>query len=265
MSHTPALGARVAADPCFVYGDAVAHNTARENARIARTARYMLPEFRRRHQRVELDAVAAYSITSTALSHQTAELVAGCLCRDGFSAAGSVITDGTAGTGGNVFGFAAVFRHVNAVDVDATRAQMLLHNVATLALSNVTVFDNDVTDTAALFAEPGFRAQGVLFLDPPWGGAGYAAHARLSLALGGVPLADVCRAWAPHAPYIALKLPCNFAFAAFAAATADCLAPVLRQDMHEPGARNCAFVLLVLRARRGGARPWPKSHRASGA
>jgi len=167
----------------------------------------------------ELDTIASYSITSPAISRDTARFIASCLLKHHLHAKEAVITDGTACTGGNVFEFAHFFQHVNAVEINITRAQMLLRNVTALQLPNVCAFDNDITHPKLLHETEMFKKGSVLFLDPPWGGPGYQRIPNLTLSLGEegaqVGLAEVCIRWSRFAQFIALKLPRNFALTQF--------------------------------------------------
>ena len=168
---------------------------------------------------IEMDKTTAFSITDPTISRDTARFIASCLLKHHLHAKEAVITDGTACTGGNVFEFAHFFQHVNAVEFNITRAQMLLRNVTALKLPNVCAFDNDITHPKLLHETEMFKKGSVLFLDPPWGGPGYQRIRNLTLSLGEegaeVGLAEVCIRWSRFAQFIALKLPRNFALTQF--------------------------------------------------
>jgi len=170
---------------------------------------------------IEMDKTATFSITDPTISRDTARFIASCLLKHHLNAEEAVITDGSACTGGNVFEFAKFFKHVNAVEFNITRAQMLLRNVTALKLQNVCAFDNDITNPKLLHQTEMFKQGSVLFLDPPWGGPGYQAIQNLNLFLGEegsrVRLAEVCNRWSQFAQFIALKLPRNFALTQFLA------------------------------------------------
>jgi len=122
----------------------------------------------------------------------------------------TVVTDGTACVGGNVFEFSRAFGKVNAVETDETRMQMLQHNVRLLNMKNVNFYHTDITGPITHEIK-----QDIIFLDPPWGGLGYEKIERLQLFLSGKPLRQVCIDLAPKTKLIALKLPFNFDFVHF--------------------------------------------------
>jgi len=167
-----------------------------------------------REQDILLDYEGAFSMTESRIATVQTAIIAQCVIDSGMVPRETVITDGTASIGGNVFEFAAVFRGVNAVEVDKTRVQMLANNVEHLGLSQkVRVWHGDISEIAMAY-NTNLR-QDVLFLDPPWSGPDYWKHKRLSLFLNDMSLREVCNMWAGVTRIIALKLPCNFDFAEF--------------------------------------------------
>ena len=126
----------------------------------------------------------------------------------------TVVTDGTASIGGNIFELATLFKGVNAVEFDGDRVQMLANNVELLGLSmRVWVWHGDISKV--FVAHTTNLRQDVLFLDPPWGGPEYWKQHRFCLFLNNMNLRQVCNLWANSTRLIALKLPCNFDFVDF--------------------------------------------------
>jgi hypothetical protein len=115
-----------------------------------------------------------------------------------------VVTDGTACVGGNVLSFCDYFAHVNAVECDATRVQMLRHNLAVLGKDNATCIHASYLDVMLALT------QDVVFLDPPWGGPEYKELAKVDLYLDDIPLHDICARLQGHAACVVLKVPSNF-------------------------------------------------------
>ncbi|KAG2531012.1 hypothetical protein BBO99_00002255 [Phytophthora kernoviae] len=115
-----------------------------------------------------------------------------------------VVTDGTACVGGNVLSFCDFFTHVNAVENDATRVQMLQHNLQVLSKTNAKCIHASYLDVML-----GLQ-QDVVFLDPPWGGPEYKDLERVDLFLGGVPLHEICTRLQGTAKCVVLKVPSNF-------------------------------------------------------
>ncbi|POM65186.1 S-adenosyl-L-methionine-dependent methyltransferase [Phytophthora palmivora] len=115
-----------------------------------------------------------------------------------------VVTDGTACVGGNVLSFCDFFTHVNAIENDSTRVQMLRHNLQILHKTNAKCIHANYLDVMLELQ------QDVVFLDPPWGGPEYKDLDKVDLFLGGLPLHEVCTRLQGSAKCIVLKVPSNF-------------------------------------------------------
>jgi len=164
-------------------------------------------------QRLQLDNEARYSLTESTLAQIQAAIIADCVKSAGHVPAQTIITDGTASIGGNVFEFVKFFMGVHAVELHEKRSHMLAHNVDVLDMKHkVLVWCGDIT---CVEAASGCFRHDVLFLDPPWTGIGYKNTPKLSLFLTGKSLMQVCNEWADNTMLIALKLPLNFDFGVF--------------------------------------------------
>jgi len=173
---------------------------------------FSTPEYLKKD--ILIDHEGAFSMTESRIAKVQTMFISQCVIDNGMIPRKTVITDGTASIGGNVFEFAAVFKRVDAVEMDKTRVQMLANNVALLGLSQkVCVWHGDISKIE--MARNNNLRQDVLFLDPPWGGPDYRKHKRLSLFLNNVSLQEMCNMWASSTRLIALKLPCNFDFEEF--------------------------------------------------
>jgi len=161
--------------------------------------------------KLQLDHVGAFSVTESDMAMLQAQIISQFVWHSGRSPQNTVITDGTASIGGNVFAFAALFAQVNAVEIDSMRAHMLQHNVEVVGIAEkVHVWCGDICAQAN--ARPGMTPHDVIFLDPPWGGGAYRTQGKLSLCLGHASLQQVCVDWSRESRLIALKLPLNFDF-----------------------------------------------------
>jgi len=161
--------------------------------------------------KLQLDHVGAFSVTESDMAMLQAHIISQFVCHSGRIPQNTVITDGTASIGGNVFAFAALFAQVNAVEINSMRAHMLQHNVEIVGIAKkVRVWCGDICAQAA--ARPGMTPHDVIFLDPPWGGGSYRTQGKLSLCLGHASLQQVCVDWSRESRLIALKLPLNFDF-----------------------------------------------------
>ncbi len=117
-----------------------------------------------------------------------------------------VITDGTAGVGGNTISFAKNFKSVNAIEMDETRFTYLKGNLAAYSLANVDFFQGDYISFVDVLE------QDVIFLDPPWGGRDYKKLEKIRLKMSDVSMEDICNDILRRdlAEMIILKLPFNY-------------------------------------------------------
>eukprot|EP00494_Astrolonche_serrata_P026049 UN26310 len=96
-----------------------------------------------------MDDVAMYSVTDKAVADVQSEIILN------FAPIGkkSIITDGTACVGGNVYSFSQYFKHVNAFEWDKTRHEYLAHNMKILNVKNVICEHGDYTKDHGQFDE----------------------------------------------------------------------------------------------------------------
>ena len=154
------------------------------------------------------------------------------------------ILDGTAGLGGNVFGFARFFAHVRAMELDEKRYKLLQHNIQQLGWAEARV--ECIRGTVLkLFMH---KSSPMVFLDPPWGGYSYRREKNLRLYISKVPLPRLLRQWAQqrkraHPTVVGLKLPTNFSLALFQKDLQG--APVRMYSTHKLSKMLLVIVLLL--------------------
>ena len=88
-----------------------------------------------------------------------------------------IITDATAGVGGNVLSFSKYFYKVNSIELDQNRYNYLVNNINCYNYTNIETFNNNCL--ALIF---NFK-QDIIFFDPPWGGYGYKEKKNIKLNL----------------------------------------------------------------------------------
>ena len=154
------------------------------------------------------------------------------------------ILDGTAGLGGNVFGFARFFAHVRAMELDEKRYKLLKHNIQQLgwAVPRVECIRGTVLK---LFMH---KSAPLVFLDPPWGGYSYRREKNLRLYINKVPLPCLLRQWAQQRKrarptVVGLKLPTNFSLSLFEKDLQG--APVRMYSTHKLSKMLLVIVLLI--------------------
>ena len=122
-----------------------------------------------------------------------------------------IITDGTAGVGGNAISFDKYFKKVNAVENNSTRFKYLVNNMK-IYESQLTEFYHADYTTIYLKLE-----QDVVFLDPPWGGPDYKNQNKIKIKLSNIPIETIINNLmnTQQASLVVLKLPLNYDYEYF--------------------------------------------------
>jgi hypothetical protein len=115
-----------------------------------------------------------------------------------------IVTDATAGVGGNSLTFGLYVWHVNSVEIDYQRSMYLGQNAHLYHLDNLTVYYYDYLEIMNKLI------QDVIFLDPPWGGSEYKFKKNVRCLLSEIPIEDLCLKLREKTKLIALKLPLNY-------------------------------------------------------
>lgn len=115
-----------------------------------------------------------------------------------------VITDSTAGLGGNTISFAKKFKAVNGVEINDIHFFVLRNNIEVLDLGNVNLVKDNYLNQLDKLKED------VVFIDPPWGGKKYHYIKYFNIRLGKIPIAKVInRLHDKGTKYVVLKCPYN--------------------------------------------------------
>lgn len=122
-----------------------------------------------------------------------------------------VITEMTAGVGGNVLNFANHFKYVNAIEINQLRYKYLSKNVKVYGFDNVNCY---CQDSLELLIEKDDLKQDLIFFDPPWGGPDYKIHQGLRLRFGKYQIEEVCQLLLEkdQNKMVVIKLPNNYDF-----------------------------------------------------
>lgn len=99
------------------------------------------------------------------------------------------IADYTSGVGGNVLSFGKFFKLVYAIELDELRGEYLKNNIGVYGYKNINVINGcaiEFNSCKLIEYNPN-----VVFIDPPWGGAGYKNNENLTLKLGSVNLEEL--------------------------------------------------------------------------
>ncbi len=125
-----------------------------------------------------------------------------------------VITEMTAGVGGNVLNFSKYFRYVNAIELKLDRYQFLVKNIILYNFDNVNCYNDD---SVKLLLDNDDIVQDIVFFDPPWGGSNYKQYINLQLKFGAnvvYAIEDICKMLLNRSDtkMIVMKLPNNYDF-----------------------------------------------------
>ncbi|CAH6421513.1 mRNA capping enzyme [uncultured virus] len=126
-----------------------------------------------------------------------------CYCRD------LIITDCTAGVGGNTLSFGHYFKFVNAIEIVKIRCQYLQNNIDVYDLKNIKIFNEDCTKILDKLEH------NIIFVDAPWG-LDYKKFKNLRLNFGNQQLENFCidlmnpNIMKKIPELIVLKLPKNY-------------------------------------------------------
>jgi 16S rRNA G966 N2-methylase RsmD len=122
-----------------------------------------------------------------------------------------VITEMTAGVGGNVLNFANHFKYVNAIEIDSVRYNFLNKNVQLYNYNNVNCYNCNSLD---LLIEKDDIVQDIIFFDPPWGGKNYKMFTALRLIFEQYSIEEICKILFKRSQnkMIVMKLPNNYDF-----------------------------------------------------
>jgi hypothetical protein len=118
-----------------------------------------------------------------------------------YSAEDYVITDSTAGIGGNSVIFATYYKKINCIEIDKDAFKILKSNLKWF--TNCHFYNNDYLSICKILK------QDIIFLDPPWE-LNYKIKKESGLELSGVPIKNVIENLYTYCKIIALKCPINF-------------------------------------------------------
>lgn len=116
-----------------------------------------------------------------------------------------VITDATAGLGGNTLNFAKNFKKVNAVEINDIHFKVLKNNIESFQYKNIELFHENYLNIGIENIN-----EDIVFIDPPWGGKKYHTIKYFNIRLGKVPIFKVINLLrCKGTNYVVLKAPYN--------------------------------------------------------
>lgn len=155
---------------------------------------------------LKIDEVSKYSITLPKKADFITKLILSYFKKiDNYIHDQLIITDATAGVGGNVLSFCKYDMKVIAVELDKNRFEYLKHNT-TIYGYKIDLYNNNYLD---IYKE---LKQDIIYIDPPWGGLCYKEMENIILYLGNKTIEEICIDISLNklAKLIVLKLPYNY-------------------------------------------------------
>jgi 16S rRNA G966 N2-methylase RsmD len=87
------------------------------------------------------------------------------------------ITDAMACVGGNTLSFSSFFKNVNAIEINTTRFQYLVHNMKEYEKNNILFYNDNYLNLINKLD------QHIVFIDPPWGGPVYKSQYKMDIMI----------------------------------------------------------------------------------
>ena len=113
-----------------------------------------------------------------------------------------IITDATAGIGGNAIYFSKQFKSVNVVEINNNLEKVLKYNLTKYNNKSVYFVSYNVIKL--------MLKQDIIFIDPPWGGSDYKSKKKINLYLDNINVLDTIEQMYNYTRIICLKVPNNF-------------------------------------------------------
>ena len=79
--------------------------------------------------------------------------------------------------GGNTLSFSSYFKNVNAIEINTTRFQYLVHNMKEYEKNNILFYNDNYLNLINKLD------QHIVFIDPPWGGPIYKSQYKMDIMI----------------------------------------------------------------------------------
>jgi len=175
------------------------------------------PLTQREINQIQLDEVAYFSLCPKTHADTITQAIVDCVAEfnaktSTFDTKTMIITDGCAGVGGVSMSLiiSDKFKHVNSVESDPIRQDMLQSNIRAVKRSDNTTTIDVVRGNYLNVMNT--LEQDIVFFDPPFGGPGYKYYKNAVLFLGGRHMADIANDLLENnkAKQVFIRTPENF-------------------------------------------------------
>lgn len=132
--------------------------------------------------KLQMTNVGLYSISKPDATLEIINLIKKKIAFKNLNTKDLIITDGTAGLGGDTIAFAKEFKVVNSVEIQKIHHNAIKHNAQLFNLDNINHINDDYTKVYDKLVN------NVIFLDSPWGGTSYLSDKKTELLMFGTSL-----------------------------------------------------------------------------
>lgn len=137
-----------------------------------------------------IDDASIYYITPRVISDKITSIIKYHLKILGINMTDTVITDSTAGVGGNTISFGKNFKIVHSIEIDTQRYEYLNNNISIFKLNNILTYNDDCLNKLSTIDN-----HDAVFIDPPWESkesGSYKQFLNLRLKIGDTSIENIC-------------------------------------------------------------------------
>lgn len=161
------------------------------------------------YTKLKYDEIGLYSITSLKTASIITEIIKAYFPTNYKDL---IITDATAGLGGNVLNFSDNFKSINAIEKDSKRFNYMKENINMYRNENYDKYNNITFYNKNYIEIMDILNQDIIFIDAPWSGPNYKIHKSIDLFIEKYNLFELCNMLEKQAKLIVCKVPINFNF-----------------------------------------------------
>jgi len=138
------------------------------------------------YKKFDMNAQARYSITKPYEAEQITDFIKKHVIKHHWNPEDCIITDATAGVGGDSINFSKYFRYVNAVEIDEDTFGRLNNNINSFAIKNIYTYHEDYTKDLIKTL-----VNDIIYIDFPWGGVNYKHKVSVDLYLSELSVLEI--------------------------------------------------------------------------
>jgi hypothetical protein len=178
------------------------------------TLKYIFPYLKNKYlfNYLKIDNDSIHYISHKNISAKISSIIENHLSKYNINKKNAIITDCTAGVGGDSICLAQNFKFVYSIELNKTRYDYLNNNLSVYGIKNTKTYNKDFINIV-----PYINNHDIIFIDPPWGGSQYKSVNKIKIKISNVnDIEDICDEFLfsskmkKNPLFIALKLPKNY-------------------------------------------------------